>query len=375
MNDLPETVLQFGTGKFLRGFADLFIHEANHAGQAVGRIVVVQSTGDSRAKLINQQRGRYHVLVRGLANGAVVDRVEESASVSRALSAADQWEAVVSAARSPDLRYLISNTTEVGYGLSPADRPGDVPPRAFPAKLLLALKARFEAGRSGVTVLPCELFENNADLLLSRLLQLAEAWRFSTRLTDWLQTECSWRNALVDRIVAGRPTSPPVCPDDELMVVAEPFAFWAIEQKDSQGSLFQHDAILPTPDVRPYFLRKVRILNAAHTALLCKALPRGLKTVREAILDPEIYDWINLLLYEEIVPVLRGRVEGAEEFVRQTLERFQNPFLEHKLSDIASYHESKVKIRLVPTRAEFVEKFGRVPRLLDEAIGGLGDSL
>jgi len=113
----------------------------------------------------------------------------------------------------------------------------------------------------------------------------------------------------------------------------------------------------------------VRILNAAHTALLCKALPRGLKTVREAILDPEIYDWINLLLYEEIMPVLRGRVEGTEEFVRQTLERFQNPFLEHKLSDIAVYHEEKSKIRLAPTRQEFMEKFGREPKLLSAALG------
>ena len=91
-------------------------------------------------------------------------------------------------------------------------------------------------------------------------------------------------------------------------------------------------------------------------------------TVREDVSDPDIETWVKRLLFDEIVPVLAGRVEDPETFARQTLERFRNPFLVHKVSDILVYHEQKVKIRLAPTRAEFVEKFGRVPPLLDEAI-------
>src|SRR5437588_5261748 len=87
MSELPETVLQVGSGKFLRGFADLFLHHANQQGQRVGRVVVVQTTGEGRANLLRQQGGRYHVLVRGLSGGAVIDRLEESASISRALVA------------------------------------------------------------------------------------------------------------------------------------------------------------------------------------------------------------------------------------------------------------------------------------------------
>src|SRR5262249_29995847 len=118
----------------------------------------------------------------------------------------------------------------------------------------------------------------------------------------------------------------------------------------------------------PYFLRKVRILNAAHTALVTNAVPRGFTTVREAVNDPDIAAWLDRLLFEEIVPVLKGRVEGPEDFARQTLERFRNPFLVHKFSDILSYHDAKVKIRLIPTREEFQEMFGRVPPLIDQAI-------
>ncbi|HEV3447700.1 MAG TPA: altronate dehydrogenase, partial [Gemmataceae bacterium] len=148
---LPETILQFGSGKFLRAFADLFIEQANRQGQAAGRVVVVQSTGDSRAGVLNQQGGCYHVLVRGLADGATIDRVEEVQSVSRALVAGAQWAEVMSVARSPHLHTVISNTAEVGYTLDAVDQAGDKPPRSFPAKLLLVLKARFDAGLPGVT--------------------------------------------------------------------------------------------------------------------------------------------------------------------------------------------------------------------------------
>jgi tagaturonate reductase len=370
MNHLSETVLQFGSGRFLRGFADFFIEQANRAGRAFGRVVVVQTTGEERALALNRQGGRYHVLVRGLENGVLVDRVEESGSISTALVATRQWDEVRAAARSSQLRYVLSNTAEEGYKLHPEDGPTDAPPRSFPAKLLLVLRERFEVGQPGVTVLPCELFEHNADLLLNIVRQLAQKWQLPDSFQNWLRQECRWLNALVDRIVTDPPPDQPRPEGDALAVMAEPFALWAIEVKDGKEALFPHPAITFTSDVQPYFLRKVRILNAAHTALVNKARPRGHETVQQAMRDSEISAWLQRLLFDEIVPTLAGRVEGPAEFARQTLERFRNPFLAHKLSDIAAYHESKVKIRLLPTRAEFIEKFGRSPALLDEAIGG-----
>jgi tagaturonate reductase len=368
MSNLPETVLQFGSGKFLRGFADFFIHEANREGQAVGRVVVVQTTGDSRANLLNQQSGRYHLLIRGLENRQVVDRVEEVESISRALVATQRWADVLALARSPQLRFIISNTAEVGYTLDPADQATAKPPRSFPAKLLLVLKERYEAGQPGLTILPCELFEHNADLLFGLLLQLADTWAMTRGFAEWMRSECVWHNTLVDRIVSAQPAEHPLLAKDALLTVAEPFAFWAIETKTGDGGPFRHPAIKTTVDVMPYFLRKVRILNAAHTALVTKAVPRGIATVHEAVKDTEIAAWLDCLLFEEIVPVLQGRVEGPEEFARQTLERFRNPYLVHKVSDIRAYHDAKVKIRLIPTRDEFQTMFGHVPSLLEEAI-------
>lgn len=367
MNGLPETVLQFGSGKFLRAFADLFIHQANAGGQAVGRVVVVQSTGGERAALLNRQQGHYHVLVRGLANGQTVDRVEESASIRRALSAAQQWTEVLAVARSPALRFIVSNTAEVGYDLNPEDNAQSDPPASFPARLLRLLYERFRAGQPGVCVLPCELFNHNADRLYGLLIDLTESWGLPGDFRQWLGSACRWRNTLVDRIVAVAPPDHPLLASDPLTTVAEPYALWAIEVQEESAHIFRHPAITVTKDVEPFFLRKVRILNAAHTALLSQALPRGFRYVREAVCDPELADWLNRLLFDEVVPVLEGRVEDPAAFAHQVLERFRNPFLEHKLSDIASYHDAKVQIRLIPTIEEYRQKFGRVPALLEAA--------
>src|SRR5262249_18823322 len=210
---------------------------------------------------------RYHVLIRGFENGQPVDRVEQVESISRAMVASSQWPQVLAVACSPQLRLIISNTAEVGYTLDPADTASDKPPPSLPAHLLPVLKERYETGLSGVTVLPCELFEHNADTLLDLLLQLTRSWGLAIGLEHYLRTQCIWHNTLVDRIVSAQPADHPLMAKDALLTVAEPFAFWAIETKAPNPALFKHAAIQLTADVMPYFLRKVRILNAAHTAL------------------------------------------------------------------------------------------------------------
>ena len=368
MTRLPETILQFGSGRFLRAFADLFIHQANVQGQNVGRVVIVQSTGGERAGGLNKQGGQYHVVIRGLENGAVVDRVEEVESVSRAIVAGSQWDEVVTLARSPHLKLVLSNTTEAGYNLDPADRAADAPPKSFPAKLLTVLRERCEAGQPALTILPCELREGNADLLKGIVAQLARDWQLTPQVRNYVENECVWLNNLVDRIVTGTPKDHPLLAADPMLTVCEPYALFAIQKKPGAWQFIKHPAVVWADDVMPYFLRKVRILNGGHSALIIKAIPRGFVTVREAVSDPELGKWLERLLFEEVVPTLKGRVEGPEEFARQTLERFRNPFVEHKLIDIAAHHASKVQVRLAPTRDEFQTKFGRTPPLLAEVL-------
>jgi tagaturonate reductase len=367
MNTLPETILQFGSGRFLRAFADLFIHQAN-AQQQIGRIVIVQSTGGERAGGLNRQGGRYHVLVRGIEAGQVIDHIEPCESISRALVAAQQWPEVLELARSPQLRVVLSNTTEKGYDLDPADGPNDAPPRSFPAKLLAVLRARFEAGLPGLTIVPCELRERQADVLRGLVVDLGRSWNLSADFLGWLENQCHWLNTLVDRIVTGTPADHPLLASDPMLTACEPYALFAIEDKPAAGRFLNHPAVVWTPDVMPYFLRKVRLLNGGHTALLIKAWPRGFRTVREAVNDAELGPWLERLLLDEIAPVLQGRVEDPSGFARQVLDRFRNPFIEHQLADIALHHATKVQVRLVPTRDEYRQRFGKEPALLNEVL-------
>jgi tagaturonate reductase len=374
MVTLPETVLQLGAGNFLRAFVDLFLHQANQQGQGIGRAVVVQSTGGGRADLLNRQGGRYHVVTRGLESGQVVDRVEECASISRALVADSQWDDVLAVAASSELKFIVSNTTEAGYAVAPAElaippvahAPGS--PRSFPAKLTAILRARWTAKQPGVTLLPCELLEYNADKLRGLIVQLADAWKLPADFRSWVESDCVWLGSLVDRIVPGPPADHPLLATDPLLLMAEPFAFWALQTKPRAARWVEHPAILRTADVKPYFLRKVRILNGAHTALVCKVGTKRFETVREALDDDLTRTWLERLLFEEIVPTLEGYVDGPAQFARQVIERFRNPFLNHRLATIAVSHAEKREIRLVPTYWWYQAKFGRVPPLLDEVL-------
>src|SRR5471032_479814 len=132
---IPETILQFGAGRFLRAFLDRFVHQANESGQNVGRIVVLQRSADQRSELLNNNPDGYNVLVRGYQDGALVQRHERVQSISRILLADRQWAEVLAFATSPTLRFIVSNATESGYLLDARDQLDSAPPETLAGKL------------------------------------------------------------------------------------------------------------------------------------------------------------------------------------------------------------------------------------------------
>lgn len=365
---MNETILQFGSGRFLRAFADLIISQAQDSGQEVGKIVMVQSTGKERVEAMNKQQCQYHVVIRGFAEGDTIDRVERCHSISRALHAGSQWQEVLKVAVSPLCHTILSNTTEAGYHVGENEEFTDAVPESFPAKLLRVLFHRWQLGQPAPTVIPCELIEGNAQKLKSIVDNLVTWWALPDDFRHYVLEETIWLHTLVDRIVTGTPAEHPLLAEDPMTIVAEPYALWAIEKNEKSLFHFEHKNVVWTEDVQPYFLRKVRILNAAHTALLGKAVPRGFRIVREAVNDPELGAWLWQLLSEEIVPTLEGRIVEGLPFARQTIDRFKNPFLDHKFSDIFLHHEEKIEVRLRTTQKEFTHKFQAEPQRLTEAI-------
>lgn len=369
MAELPETMLQFGAGRFLRAFVDRFVHEANEAGQAVGRVVVVQSTAGQRAELLRDQPQGFHVLVRGYEEGRLVERAERVQSISRALIAADDWSRVLEVATSPDLKYVVSNATEAGYALAPGEALTEAAPQSLPAKLAHLLYARFVAQAEPVVLLPCELIERNASRLLELVVQQAERWQLPPEFCHWVRGECLWLNNLVDCIVTRGPEDHALTATDPLLISAEPYRLWAIEKPVGRTApLFTHPAIRLVDDLAPFYLRKVRMLNGVHSAMTARFLPAGFAEVQEVLENSEGNRWVRDLLFEEIVPTLAYRLPEVAAFADAVYDRLRNPYLHHKLADIALNHADKVKVRLEPTRDEYTRLFGRPPEKIAAAL-------
>lgn len=371
-NGLPERVLQFGTGAFLRGFADAFVDEAIRAGRFNGRVVMVGSTGSGRTAALNEQDGLYTLCVRGREAGRTVDEAHLITSVSRALAAADAWEDVLACARTPELALVISNTTEVGIALDEDDRLDLRPPRSFPGKLTAVLFERARAfdydPTKGLLVLPCELIENNGDTLRGVVQALAERWELGPDFLRWLEDANRFCNTLVDRIVPGVPDDPEALFErlgyrDDLLTVAEPYRLWAIEGDAALRArlpLAGPDLVV-AEDITPYRERKVRILNGGHTSTVPAALLCGLQTVCEAVEDPRVGRFIRRVVQEEIVPSLDLDAEMAQTFARDVLERFANPFIRHDLLDITFQQTMKMRVRVVPSLLGYARKRGQAP--------------
>ncbi len=173
--ELPEKVLQFGTGVLLRALPDHFIDKANKQGIFNGRVVVVKST-DSDSSGFDRQDGLYTICVRGVENGKTVEENIINASVSRVLGAKTEWNRILQCAHNPEMKIIISNTTEVGIQLVDDDINAE-PPVSFPGKLLAFLFERFKAFKgseeSGMVIVPTELITDNGAKLESIVLELA----------------------------------------------------------------------------------------------------------------------------------------------------------------------------------------------------------
>lgn len=341
-------IVQFGTSRFLQAHADLFVHEAREAGQDAGPITVVQTTGAperaGRLAAFARQEG-FPVLIRGLQNGQQVERRVQVMSVDQGLSASGDWPAL-QALFEDGLSAVICNTGEAGYDGAAGDAGavlrGEIP-AGFPAKLAALLLTRWRATAAPLTVYPCELISRNGEVLRARVLGLAAEAGLPAEFSDWLQDSVRWAVTLVDRIVSA--------PIEPAGAVAEPYALWAIERQPGLAPPCEHPDILMVDDLEPYARKKLHILNLGHTVLaqVWQAQRRRPdETVREILQDPAPRDLLGRIYAEEVIPgfAQHGLGDAARDYAAVTLERFANPYLDHRLADIAQHHARKVELRI-----------------------------
>lgn len=375
---MKERVIQFGEGGFLRSFVDVFIHKMNEAGLYDGKVVVVQPIEKGLIPVINEQNGVYHQFLRGIENNEVVDECIEVKSLSRGVNPYTDYKAYLELAHNPDMRVIISNTTEAGIEYLGTESIDDAPPKSFPAKLTALLYERFKASLPGFIILSCELIDNNGKELLSCVLKYAKLWNLEDEFTEWIKKENHFLNTLVDRICTGYPKdeveklTERIGKEDKLMNTAEIFHLWVIEG-DFENEFPLKKAginVIWTENVAPYKKRKVRILNGGHTSMVLGARLYGLSTVGECLNDETIFAFLKKTMFEEIIPTL-GNKEEDIQFGKDVLERFANPFVKHQLLSIALNSVSKFKARVLPTILEYYEINKELPKCMTFSLAAL----
>jgi len=357
----PSLVLQFGGGNMLRAFVDVLIQQANDLGIMDAGIVVVGATHNrsSTISTLVAQDGYYHVLLDDVRNGVPVREFVFVDCINDVVHAREEFSRYRRAYLNPEVKLIISNTTETGIVWAPEDDIFAKPPHSFPAKIAGLLWDRYRSfdgdPQAGLHILCCELVQNNATKLRNYVIRHAKARRLPAEFVDWVENACYFHNTLVDRIVPGVPRSEIAAIweeldyQDELVVKAERFGTWVIttgvpgSPDDEIRELLPLDKVGPevafVSDLRPLWDRKIRILNGLHTAMTPIALLAGYRHVQEALADRELARFLGALLAEEILPSIRDHdysdIGDLDAFATDVVRRFANPRLPHELVRIS----------------------------------------
>lgn len=370
---LPERVMQFGTGVLLRGLPDYFIDKANKIGIFNGSIVIVKSTKSGTVNEYEEQDGLFTHVIKGILDGKPIDNFVINTSISRVVLANSQWGEVIALAKSPDLKVIISNTTEAGVVFDGNDIINENSPSSFPGKLLHVLFERWKhfsnnTSLAGLVILPTELLPDNGKLLLDIVVRLAKVNQLPEVFISWIPTANDFCNTLVDRIVPGKLSDAAQLEveqklgfKDNLLISSEPFALWAIETNRIETKALLSfstidSSVVLAPSIFKFRELKLRLLNGTHTFCCGIAILAGFETVKQAMADADFRKFMETLLFTELVPCVVNddiTYEEANSFSSSVIDRFSNPTIEHKWTSIATGFLEKMKMRNVP----LIEKY------------------
>lgn len=369
----PERVIQFGEGGFLRGFADWILQIVNEKSDFNGSVVVVQPIENGMCDLLSSQDCVYTHIMRGV-EGVEQKRIDV---ISRCVKPYDNYDDYLALAENPELRFVMSNTTESGISFREGDKLGDAPPVSFPAKVTALLHKRFTLGLKGFIFLPCELIDKNGESLKKIILKYADDWDLGDEFKRWVEEENIFCNTLVDRIVTGYPKDEKIDLGyaDNMVNTSEYFHLWVIEGPGEILNEIPFDKaelnIIVTDNLDMYRTRKVRILNGAHTSLVPYAMLKGFESVKSCVDNEEMLAYIKKCIFDEIIPTLDLPNQELTDYAESVLERFANPYIHHLLSSIALNSVSKFKVRVLPSVLEYKKRYNKTPETLMTAFAAL----
>ncbi len=382
----PEKIIQFGEGNFLRAFVDWIIWNMNQKTNFNASVAVVQPIDRGMAEWLNGQDCLYHVNLQGRLNGEAINSLERIDVISRALNPYSQNAAFMALADQPEIRFVISNTTEAGITFDPACKFTDAPASSYPGKLVQLLYRRYKTfegdPKKGLIIMPCELIFLNGHHLKDCIRKYIELWKddFAADyegFKEWFEKYNYVCATLVDRIVPGFPRKDiaaiqeKVGYADNLVVQAEIFHLWVIEKPENMSIEQLREEfpaekaglhVLIAESEKPYHERKVTLLNGPHTVLSPVAYLSGINIVRDACNDPVVGKYIHKVQFEELMETLNLPMDELRQFASDVLERFNNPYVDHQVTSIMLNSFPKFETRDLPGLKTYLERKGELPK-------------
>lgn len=365
-------ILQYGEGNFLRTFVDVYFDTLNKEGAGEYAVNIVKPITFGTLERFEKQNNKYHVALRGYENGQSVENIRKIDVLTQVIDPFTNADAYYSLAKDPELKIIVSNTTEAGICYNDADEFDGFEKITYPAKLTKFLFERFNAGLDGVYLMPVELIDNNANELKKCVDQYIALWQLPESFKVWNDTKNFYCNTLVDRIVSGYPRDEEtkarletlIGGKDELVSIGEPFGLWAVEKKGEIEQYIKEGVhnieVVLTNDIGYYKKRKVRVLNGSHTNLVPAGLMLGAVTVYDCMNDEKLSTFVNDTLKDEIIPFVSDNVSATTLFANSVKERFMNPYLNHQLVSISLNSISKWRARVLPSFKDYYAKYGKI---------------
>ena len=365
-------VLQYGEGNFLRTFVDVYFDTLNKNRQGRYAVNIVKPITFGTLERFEKQQNKYHIVLRGMENGQSVENVYKVDNLEGVIDPFTNYASYIALAKEPELKIIISNTTEAGICFNEKDEMDGFDGITYPAKLTKFLLERFNAGLGGVYLLPVELIDNNADELKKCVDKYIELWGLPSAFKAWNDTQNFYCNTLVDRIVSGYPRDEKtkahltelIGEQDELMSIGEPFGLWAVEDKGNISEYIKEGVhnieVVLTKNIGYYKKRKVRVLNGSHTNLVPAGLMLGAVTVYDCMVDEKLFAFVENTLKDEIIPYVSNDIAATTTFANSVKDRFMNPFLNHQLVSISLNSISKWRARVLPSFKDYYAEHGKI---------------
>jgi fructuronate reductase len=301
----------------------------------------IHGVGMTRPDLVNQLKAQDGLYAVRIADGQGV-QWQVPGALWRTNVATTEREAVVQAIAAPSTRWVTLTVTEKGYTPTLAQL------------LLDGLRLRHQAGLSGITIASCDNLQGNGHKL--QALVKAASTEQDTDMLRWLDAHCAFPCSMVDRIVPA--ATPEVMAaahealgvQDHCALSTEGFWEWVIEDRladPADAALLQSAGVRVTGDVHSYEEAKLRMLNGSHSAMALMGAVTGRPFIASCIGVDHVRNFVHRLMSHEVSPHL-SRSDWAD-YRDALIARFGNPYLKHRVHQIATDSSQKIPQRWPPS--------------------------